>query len=177
MKSKGYISLVMVLLLVCLAFGWYAGRTRGGDKVSEAHPFTISQSGEDWIIVLPDEVGVIVGPSNRLDVTVSVHGSINLRYGGGEMRDRLVSDRMITNIVLDIPPRDWHPGAWVSDLNADGIPDRMRIKGAQGHLYFFEGSWRKYVGPYGDRKTFLIDVDGEDRRVMFDRRGLVEYAE
>jgi hypothetical protein len=80
--------------------------------------------------------------------------------------------RRLTKLLLETADSEHGRGQWVTDLNADGVPDMRRIKGQNGNELFFKGQWCRSE-PAGGTNTLAI-VEGKKVLLYYDRRGWTE---
>jgi hypothetical protein len=145
--------------LVIAAAG--CGRSRGPDA-GLFREFTITNAalGEGstaWLIQATNGISWVI-EKDRVSLVFGVENSLNVDFSPGT--------RTPTKIVLETPNTQSGPGAWVVDLNADGVPDTRRTKGNDGTEVFWNGKW--YWTEVALRSNTVVTSGGSRVSLLFD---------
>jgi hypothetical protein len=74
--------------------------------------------------------------------------------------------KRLSKILLETPDSERGPGEWITDFNADGIPDARRIKGKDGSEVFYNGIW--LTSTPGNGTNAYVTIDGKPVPLFFD---------
>jgi hypothetical protein len=126
----------------------------------------LNDNSSAWILHQSNGPSVELG-RRRITIYFEPESTMTLDFEPATMK--------LNKVILETPPSSRQTGQWVSDFNADGVPEVRKFKSKQGNEVFYEGKWYPSK-PAGGTNT-LITVEGKEMPVFYNGDGWRAHKE
>lgn len=150
-KAQTIVHLILAAIFLTVLFSCRSRTSQSSSQLTIPFSITNQFDGEEnyWAIVSTNGVWLTIY-TNNIGINFGVNRSITVNFDPNSQE--------LQSILIE------KDNEWISDFNADGIPDTKRVKGDGSHI-FFEGNW--YRSEPGDGYA-SIEVEGKTIKVVHD---------